>query len=106
LLFVTKKLADGKPFKRFLEFALVRGDHASKRRRELRAHCDFALALVGEIEKLLDDFGAALFLVKISGLKKRSVPFEEAITTSDFAPARKDVISRGAGVGQEIAKTW
>jgi len=69
-------------------------------------HSDFALAFVGEIEKLVDDFGAALFLVKIGGLKKRSVPFEEAISTSDFALARKDVVSRGAGVGQEIAKTW
>ena len=56
LLFVTKELADGEPFERLLEFAFVRGNHASKRRRKLRAHRHFAFALVGEIKKLIDNF--------------------------------------------------
>ena len=62
LFFVTEKLANREPFERLLKFALMRGDHASKRGRELGAHCDFALAFISEVEKLIDDFCAALFL--------------------------------------------
>src|SRR5882724_9061942 len=46
LFFVAKKLADGKPFERFLEFAFVRGDDAGERGRQLGAHGDFTLAFV------------------------------------------------------------
>ena len=105
LLLVSEKLADREPFERFLEFAFVRGDHTSKRGREFRTQGDFAFAFVGEIEKLLDDFRAAFFLVQLGRLQKRAVPFDEAVAARDLTPAGEDVIAPGAVVGQEIAKT-
>ena len=62
LFLVTKTLRDGKPLERFLEFAVVRGDDARQRRRQLRSHRHFAFAFVGEIEKLADDFRPAFFV--------------------------------------------
>jgi len=99
-------LADRKPLERFLERALVRCDHARESRREFRAHRDFAFAFVVEIEKLIDNFSAALFSVEIGRLENRSVPFDEAITTRAFAPSSNDVVPGRTIVGQEISKTW
>ena len=105
LFFVSEKLSDREPFERFLEFAFMRRDHASKRGRELRAQRDFAFAFVSEIEKLLDNFRAALFLVQLGRFERRAFPFDKAIAPGDLAPAREDIIAPGAVVGQEIAKT-
>src|ERR1700758_2132291 len=96
LFFVPEELADGEPFERFLEFALVRGDHASKRGRELWAQRHFALAFVGEVKKLIDNFCAALFFVKLCGFKRRPFPFHKTVTASNFPPPREDVIAPGA----------
>src|SRR4029077_10384267 len=63
LFFVPEELPDGKPFEGFLEFAFVRSDYSSKRRREFWPQRDFAFAFVGKIKKLIDNFSAALFLV-------------------------------------------
>jgi hypothetical protein len=106
LFFVTQKLTDGEPFERLLEFALVRSDHASKRGRELGAHCDFSFAFISEVEKLIDDFCAALFLVQLGRFEKGAVPLKKAIAPRDFAPAPKDVIAHRAIVRKKIAKTW
>src|SRR5262245_33651066 len=105
LFFVTEKLTSGEPFERFLEFALVRGDHASQRRRELGTHGHFAFAFISKVEKLIDDFRAALFLVQLGRFQHRAVPFNEAVTPRNFAPASKDVIARRALVRKKIAKT-
>ena len=82
----------------------MRGDHASKRGRELGAHGDFALAFIGKVKKLIDDFCAALFFVELGGLENGTVPFNKGVATRDVAPARKDVIAHCAVVRKEIAK--
>src|SRR4030095_5357275 len=105
LFFVTEKLADREPFERLLEFALVCGDHASKRGRELGAHGNFAFAFISEVEKLIDDFYAALLFVELGGFQNGTVPFNKAIATRDFAPTREDVVAYCAVVGKKIAKT-
>src|ERR1043166_4800195 len=89
LFFVAKKLANGEPLERFLEFALVRRDHAGKRRRELRTERHLAFALIREVEKLIDNFWAALFLVKLCGFERRPFPFDEPVATTHFPPARE-----------------
>src|SRR6516164_1343478 len=105
LFFVPEELADGEPFERFLELALVRGDDASKRGRELRAQRHFAVAFVGEIKELIDNFCAALFFVELCGFEQRPFPFDKTVTTSHFPPAREHVIAPGAVLRKEIAKT-
>ena len=105
LFFVAEKLADGKPFERFLEFTLVRGNHAGEGGRELGTQRDFAFAFVGEIEKLIDNFCAALFFVELCRFEDGTVPFHETVAAGDFAPAREDVITHRTVIGQEIAKT-
>ena len=77
----------------FAKFALMRRDDPRQGRRQLRPQRDFAVAFVGEIEKLRDDFGAALFFVKLGRLEDRAVPFDKAVAAADFAPAREDVHS-------------
>ena len=106
LFFVTKELTDGKPLERFLERALVSGDHARQCRRELGPHRHFAVALVGKIEQLIDDFGAAFFAIEISRLEKWTVPFHESIAPGYFAPAREGVVPRRTVARQKISKTW
>src|SRR5215510_2641563 len=105
LLLVPEKLSDGKPFERFLEFAFMRRNHTSKRGRQLRTQRDFAFAFVCEIEKLLDNFRAALLLVQLCCLQGRAFPFDESIPTGDLTPACENVIAVGAVLRQEIAKT-
>ncbi len=105
LFFVTEKLTDGKPLERLFELALVRRDHAGQRGRELGTHRHFALAFVGEIEKLRDNFRTALFLIKVGRLKNWPIPFDKTAATGHFAPARKNVITRRAIARQEITKT-
>ena len=63
LFFVAEELSDGEPFERFLEFAFVCGNDASECGRQLGAQRDFAFTFVREIEKLIDNFCAALFFV-------------------------------------------
>ena len=105
LFFVPEELADGEPFERLLELAVVRGDDASERGCELRAQRHFALAFVGEIKKLIDNFCATLFFVKLCGFKRRAFPFDKTVPTGYFAPAREDVIAPGALLGKKIAET-
>src|SRR5438874_3731861 len=106
LFLVTKKLADGKPLERFFERAFVRSDHARQRRRQLGSHRHFAIAFVGKIEKLIDDFGTAFFALEIGWLEHGAVPFDETVAPSNLTPAREDVIPRRAIVGQKVSETW
>ena len=62
------------------------------------------LALVDKIEKLAEQFAAALFLVKFHRLEHRPVVFDKAIAARDFAPGRNDVIAAGAIFGIKVAK--
>src|SRR5438477_39441 len=101
LFFVAEKLADGEPFERFLELALMRGNNASKRGRELRTQRHLAFAFVGEVKKLIDNFWAALFFVKLRGFEGRPFPFDKTVATSHFPPARENVIAPGALLGKE-----
>ena len=83
----------------------MRRNDASKRGRELGAHCDFAFAFISEIEKLIDDFWAAFFLVQLGRFENGAVPFKKTVAPRDFTPARKDGIAHRAVVGKKIAKT-
>src|SRR2546423_10309738 len=105
LFLVAKTLRDREPFQRLLEFAIVRRHDARKRRRELRAHRDFAFAFIGEIEELPDDLGTALFRVKLRRSQDRSVPFHKTVTARDLAPFAEDVIPPRAISRQEITET-
>src|SRR5215469_5506816 len=105
LFFVPEKLPNGEPFKRFLELALVRGDDASESGRELWAQCYLAFAFIGEIKKLIDNFCATLLFVKLGGFERRPFPFDKAVMTRHFPPARENVIAPGALIGKEVAKT-
>jgi hypothetical protein len=104
LLLITKALRDGEPFKRLLEFAVVRSHHPSQRRGQLGAHRHFALAFIGKIKKLADNFRPAFFCVERSWLEQRPIPFYKTVTARHFAPAREDIIADGAISGKEIAK--
>ncbi len=104
LFFVAKTLRDREPFERFLEFAVVRRHDARERRRELGPHRDFALAFVGEIEKLAHDLRAAFLCVKLGRLENRPVPFHETVAARDFAPFREDVISAAQSSGRKSRK--
>src|SRR5262249_32658077 len=105
LLLVSKKLSDREPFEWFLEFAFVRRNHTSKRRREFRTQRDFAFAFVSEIEELLYNFRTAFLLVQLGRFKWRTFPFDEAVPAGNLTPACEDVISRRALMGQEITET-
>ena len=105
LFFVAETLGDGEPLERFAEPAFMRCDDPGECRRELGPHRDFAVASIGEIEKLRDDFGAALFLVKLGRLEDWAVPFDKAVAAADLAPARENGIPKGAVVRQEISKS-
>src|SRR4051812_28619976 len=105
LFFVTKKLADRKPFEGLLEFAAVGGSDTCQRRRQLGPHRNFAFSFVGEIEKLIDDFRSAFLFVKLGRLERRAIPFHETVTPRHPPPGREDVISGGTVRGQEITKT-
>ncbi len=104
LFFVTKTLRDGEPLQRLAEFAFMRRDDTGQTGRELRAHRYFAVTFVGEIKKLPDDFGAALFLIELGRLENGRVPFHKTVAAANVAPARKDGVTKGAVVGQEIAE--
>jgi hypothetical protein len=105
LLLVSEKLSDREPFERLLELAFVGPNHTSKSGREFRTQCDFAFAFVREIEKLLDNFSAALFLVQLGRFERRAFPFDESIAAGNLTPAGEDVIASGAILRQEIAET-
>src|SRR5207244_5347211 len=106
LFFVTKELADGKPLERFLERAFVGRDHARQCRRQLRPHRDFAIAFVSEIEKLIDNFGAAFFAIEIGRLEDGAVPFDKTVAARNFAPTGEDVVPRRAVVRRKISESW
>ena len=99
LFFVTKELTDGKPLERLFECALVRGNNARQRWRQLWPHRHFAIAFVGEIEKLIDNFRAAFLAVEIGRLEQWAVPFDKTVTARNLAPEREDVVPRRAVVG-------
>src|SRR4051812_33560552 len=105
LFFVSKELADRKPFQRFLKLTLVGSHHSSKRWRELRPQRNFALTFVHEMEKLIHDFDAAFFLVKLGRFEYRAVPLDEPVAARDFAPNGDDVIAHRAIRRQKIAET-
>src|SRR5262249_10256361 len=105
LLLVSEKLSDREPFEWFLEFAFMRPNHTSKRGREFRTKRHFAFAFVCEIEKLLDNFRAAFFLVQLRRLQRRAFPFDGSVVAGDLTPACENVIALGAVLGQEIAKS-
>jgi len=87
LFFVAKELADGEPFERFFEFALVGGGDAGQRRRQLGPQRDFAFALVDKIKELVNDLFAAFLSVKLGQLKWWTFPFDEPVATRYLAPA-------------------
>src|SRR4051812_46289642 len=105
LFFVAETLRNREPLERFLEFLLVCCYDAGQRGRELRSHGDFAFPFVSEIEKLSDNFVAALSSVEFGRLEVWAIPLDEAIPARDFTPLGKDVIANGAVVREEIAKT-
>src|SRR5262249_5107257 len=105
LLLVSEKLSDREPFEWFLEFAFMRRNHTSKTRREFTTKRDVAFAFVWEIEKLLDNFRDAFFLVQLGRLQRRTFPFDESVVAGDLTPACENVIALGTVLGQEIAKS-
>src|SRR5262249_60347573 len=105
LLLVSEKLSDREPFEWFLEFAFMRRNHTSKRGREFRTKRDFAFAFVCEIEKLLDNFRAAFFLVQLGRLQRRTFPFDESVVAGDPPPPGGKVNLVGTGPRQGNAKT-
>src|ERR1700731_3497669 len=105
LFLVAETLRDRKPFERFLEFAVMRGDDAGERGGELGPHRDFAPPFVGEVEKLADDLRAAFLGVKLRRLQDGPFPFDKAVRGSHFAPFREDVVSPRAIVWQKITET-
>src|ERR1041385_4982364 len=104
LFFISKKLANRKPFQRFPEFPLVCRSNAGKRGSELGAQRNFALAFVGKIEKLIDDFGPTLFAIEIGWFEDWSVPLDKTVAPGGLAPFGEDEVSPGAIVRKKIAK--
>ncbi len=96
LFFVTKTLRNGEPLEWFAEFPFMSGHDPGQAWSQLRAQRHFALAFVGEIEELADDFGAAFFCVKLGRLQERGVPFDEAVAAANISPTGKDRISKRA----------
>jgi len=83
----------------------VRRDHTSKRGREFRTQSNFAVAFVFEIEKLLDNFGAAFLLIHLGRLQRRTFPFDETVAARDLTPAAKNIIPPSTVIGEKIAET-
>src|SRR5262245_36315171 len=105
LFFVTETLRNGEPLQGFFEFTAVRGDDSGQSGGQLRSHRDLALALVREMKKLRDDFGSTFLLIELGRFEDRSIPFDKAISSSDFAPAGENIVSLRTICGQKIAKT-
>ena len=63
-----------------------------------------ALAFVGEIEELAEEFAAALFFVEFDRLQHRPVEFHKAVAAGHGAPRFEDVVSARAVVGIEVAE--
>ena len=114
LALVAEQLRDGEPFDGFLVIAFVRGDHARQRRRHFRPERDGAVAFVGEIVKLADDFVAAFGGEQFERFERRAVVFAEAVAPGGFTPFVENVLagvktpSRVAGrqgFGIKIAET-
>ena len=101
LFLVAETLRDREPLQRLAKFALMRGDDARERRRQLGPQRDFALAFVGEIEKLRRRFPARFFSAKARSARARALPFDEAVAPADLAPVarrwRSEKRSRRAG---------
>src|SRR5947207_1443244 len=93
LALVAEELRNGEPFDRLFVVARVRSDHAGECRRHFRPQRHGAVAFVGEVVELADDFVAALGGVKLERFERRAVVFAEAIAASDLAPGFKNVIA-------------
>ena len=70
----------------------------------LRAQGHFAFTLVDEVEKLSDQFPAALFFVKIDAFQGRAIHLDKAVPPRHLAPLTENVLPRRAIGGVEIAK--
>src|SRR5688500_2186673 len=104
LFFIAQTLRDGKPLERFLESAVMRGHHAGQCRRELRTHRYFAIAFVGKIKKLTDNFRAAFFRVDRRRIPDRTIPSHNTVTARHFAPTIENVIAGGEISWKKIAE--
>ena len=69
----------------------MRGGHPGEGWGHLRPEGDVAVALVGEVVKLADDFVAAFFRVQVEFLDGRAVVFAEAVSLGGAAPGVEDV---------------
>src|SRR5207249_12214525 len=114
LALITEELREGEPFDRLSVVARVRGDHTGQRRRHFRSQRHGAVAFVGEVVELADDFVAALGGVELERFEWRAVVFAEAVAARDGTPVVEDVIthvrapSRVAGrerFGIKVAET-
>src|SRR6185295_12306215 len=104
LLFVTEEWPDRKPFQRLLELAFMGCDHPRQGGRQFRPQSHLALAFIGKMKELVDDFRAALLPIKLGRFQDRSLPFEKTVAPRDFAPARENVIPPRAIVRQKITE--
>ena len=82
---VAEATADLKPLERLLELAMPGRDEAGERRGQFRPQGDLALTLVGEVEKLLDDFLAALAPIEVGRFQHRPLPLGESVAARDSA---------------------
>ena len=96
LAFVAKELRDGEPLDGLFVIAFVRGDHARKRGRHFRPQCHGAVALVGKIVKLADDFLATFGGEEFQRFQRRPVVFAEAVAAGGGPPFVENEL---AGVG-------
>jgi hypothetical protein len=104
LFLVPEELRDREPLDRFLVIAVVRANHAGKRRRHLGAQCDFPVAFVLEVEKLADDLVAGLLCEEFEGFERRAVVFPEAVPARDFAPSTENVSTNGERLRVKVAE--
>jgi hypothetical protein len=104
LFLVAEELGGAEPAERLFVVALAGDDHAGEGGGHLGADGDVAVAFVGEVEELAEEFAAALFFVEIDGLKEGAVVLDETIAARDFAPGGNDVIAAGAVFREKVAK--
>ena len=105
LFLVAEETGDGKPLDRFAEIPVPRGDHARHGGGHLGAQRDLALALVDEVEKLSDEFAAALFAVQLDGFERRAIHLDETVAPGGRAPGVENVGARGGVSRVKIAET-
>ena len=79
---------------------------ASPRAGETLAEGDFFVTFCREAEKLVRDFVAALFAIKVGRFNGRTFVFDEAISAGCFTPLRKNVVTKRAIFRKEIAEAF